>query len=239
MEPQPARPHETIRNLIAARRLTAKLVVLVAGFLCFAMMIAAQTVGQPAGQTSAPSTDTTQDFRAQSLKKGVWELGVLAGGGTGLGKSDNTQFFYAGGRGGYILTGEHLPGILRGNFEWAVDVLPLYPVLTPDGGAIYGASIKPAIWQWNFASFKKFAPYVAAAGGVVFSKSNVPPGDTSKVNFTPQFVVGSHYFFEKHRALFFEGSLGHLSSASLGPHNPGYNVTFLFAVGLSWFKGGH
>jgi lipid A 3-O-deacylase len=225
-------------------------------FLClgFATALRAQSADQTSAPTAsqAPSTaapqdsqlqslqkDTWGDFRAQSLKKGAWELGVLAGGGTGLGKSDNTQFFYAGGRVGYILTGEHLPGLLRGNFEWAVDVLPLYPVLTPDGGAIYGASIKPAIWEWNFTSFKKFAPYVAAAGGVVFSKSNVPPGDTSQINFTPQFVVGSHYFFERKRALFFEGSLGHLSSASLGPHNPGYNVTFVFTVGLSWMKGGH
>lgn len=192
-------------------------------------------------QTTAPDAQqppALEDFRAQSLVKGAWELGVLAGGGTGLGESYGTQFFYAGGRAGRILTGEHLPGLLRGNFEWAVDVLPIYSVLTPDGGGIYAASIKPAIWQWNFTSFKKFAPYVAAAGGVVFSKSNVPPGDTSKVNFTPQFVVGSHYFFQQRRALFFEGSVGHLSSASLGPHNPGYNVTFLFTVGLSWFKGG-
>jgi lipid A 3-O-deacylase len=51
-------------------------------------------------------------------------------------------------------------------------------------------------------------------------------------------VVGSRYFYQRRRALFFEGSLGHLSSASLGNHNPGYNVTFLFTVGLSWFKGG-
>jgi lipid A 3-O-deacylase len=201
--------------------------------------ISAQNTDQAAGQGAAAAASAPQDFRAQSLTKGSWELGVLAGGGTGLGKSDNTQFFYAGGRVGYILTGEHLPGMLRGNFEWAVDVLPLYPVLTPNGGAVYGASIKPAIWEWNFTSFKKFAPYVAAAGGVVFSKSNVPPGDTSQINFTPQFVVGSHYFFERKRALFFEGSLGHLSSASLGPHNPGYNVTFVFTVGLSWMKGGH
>lgn len=239
MNTQPAKCRQATRNVIAACRFSQKPMVLVAGLLCFATLLAAQTTSSTAGQTSTASPDPPQDFRAQTLKKGAWELGVLAGGGTGLGKSDNTQFFYAGGRAGYILTGEHLPGLLRGNFEWAVDVLPLYPILTPDGGGIYGASIKPAIWQWNFTSFKKFAPYVAAAGGVVFTTSNVPPGDTSTINFTPQFVVGTHYFFERRRALFFEGSLGHLSSASIGPHNPGYNVTLVFTVGLSWFKGGH
>jgi lipid A 3-O-deacylase len=200
---------------------------------------ARQADAQQAPAQQEPQVSTPQDFREQSLVKGAWELGVLAGGGTGLGKSDGTQFFYAGGRVGRVFTGDHLPGLLKGNFEWAVDIMPLYPVLTPGGGGIYGGSFKPVIWQWNFTSFKKFAPYVAAAGGIVFTKSNVPPGDTSQVNFTPQLVVGSHYFYQHRRALFFEGSLGHLSSASLGNHNPGYNVTFLFTVGLSWFKGGH
>jgi len=216
-----------------ARRFSRSLATAIILFLGFATVLPAQTTDQ---KPSAPAmAAASQDFRAESLKKGSWELAVLAGGGTGLGKSSGTQFIYAGGRAGYIFTEDHLPGLLRGNFEWAVDVLPLYSVLTPGGGAVYGSSFKPVIWQWNFTSGKKFAPYVAAAGGIVFSTSNVPPGDTSQVNFTPQLVAGTHYFFEKRRALFFEGSLGHLSSASLGHQNPGYNVTLLFTVGLSWF----
>jgi hypothetical protein len=39
------------------------------------------------------------------------------------------------------------------------------------------------------------------------------------------------------QALLFEIEFGHLSSASLGPHNPGYNGTFTATVGYSWFKG--
>jgi lipid A 3-O-deacylase len=176
-----------------------------------------------------------QDLPSASLTRGTWELGPLVGAGTGLGKSDNTQFLYTGGRAGLVLTGEHLPWLLRGNFEWAVDLMPVYTVFTP-GGAVYGGSFKPVIWQWNFTHGKKIAPYVAAAGGIVFSTNNIPPGDTSWVNFTPQFVVGTHVFTQRRRAFFFEGSLGHLSSASLGAHNPGYNVTLLFTVGYSWFK---
>ena len=102
---------------------------------------------------SAPVAPAAQDWVAQSMQKHTWELGVVAGGGTGLGKSDGTQFAFGGGRGGWILTGNHLPGILRGNFEWAIDVLPLYAVLPPASG-VYGASIRPAIWQWNFTSWQ-------------------------------------------------------------------------------------
>lgn len=177
-----------------------------------------------------------QDLPSASLTRGTFEFGPLIGGGSGLGKSSGTQFFYLGGRGGLVLTHEHLPWLLRGTFEWAVDGMPVYTVFTTTEGAVYGGSFKPVIWQWNFTSFHKFAPYVAAAGGIVFTTQNVPPGDTSWVNFTPQFVVGTRMFTRPRRAVFFEGSLGHLSSASLGPHNPGYNVTLVFAVGYSWFK---
>ena len=102
--------------------------------LIFALFLAAAVAAQ-----DAPSAPAAQDWVSQSLKRGAWELGVLAGGGTGLGKSSGTQFVYAGGRAGLILTGNHLPGFLHGNFEWAVDVMPLYAVLPParpdgDGG---------------------------------------------------------------------------------------------------------
>jgi lipid A 3-O-deacylase len=176
-----------------------------------------------------------QERFSDSLSVGTWELAPLVGAGSGLGKSANTQFFYAGGRVGRIFTGEHLPWFLRGDFEWAVDAMPVYTFFTPSG-TVYGGSFKPVIWQWNFTRGQKFAPYVAAAGGIVFTTKNIPPGNTSYVNFTPQFVVGTHLFTRPRRAVFLEGSLAHLSSASLGRHNPGYNVSLLFTVGYSWLK---
>src|SRR5271169_3868427 len=98
-----------------------------------------------------------QDLPANPIQKGTWELGLFGGGGIGLGKSDNTQFFYAGGRGGWVLTSDHLPGLLHGNFEWAVDVMPIY-VVFPPARAVYAGSIKPVIWKWNFTSGKKIIP---------------------------------------------------------------------------------
>jgi lipid A 3-O-deacylase len=177
-----------------------------------------------------------QNLPANPIQKGTWELGLFSGGGIGLGKSDNTQFFYVGGRAGRVLTSDHLPGIFRGNFEWAVDVMPIYVVFPPES-AVYGGSFKPAIWKWNFTSWKTIVPYFAAEGGVVLSRDNIPPGDTSYVNFTSQAAFGAHVFVKPGRALLFEGTVGHLSSASLGAHNPGYNALFTFSVGYTWFKG--
>ena len=170
---------------------------------------------------------------AEYLDRGAWEFGVFSGGGLGLGKSDTTQFMYAGGRIGLMLTGEHLHGWRRGEFEWAVDLMPMYTVFPPNS-AVYGGSFKPVIWQWNFTSGKKIIPYVAAAGGIVFTRANVPPGDTSTVNFTSQLVTGARIFLKPGRAIFFEDAIGHMSNASLGNHNPGYNGLIEFTIGFSW-----
>src|SRR6202046_2038285 len=135
------------------------------------------------------SAAAAQDPPVNPSQKGTWELGLFGGGGIGLGKSDNTQFFYAGGRAGRVFTSDHLSGIFRGNFEWDVDVMPIYVVFPPES-AVYGGSIKPAIWKWNFTNGKKIVPYFAAEGGVVFSRANIPPGDTSQINFTAGGALG-------------------------------------------------
>jgi lipid A 3-O-deacylase len=180
------------------------------------------------------SAIAAQDSSANPIQKGTWQLALFGGGGMGLGKSDNTQFFFMGGRAGRVFTSDHLSGIFRGNFEWDVDVMPIYVVFPPES-AVYGGSIKPIIWKWNFTSRKKVVPYFAPEGGIVFTRENIPPGDTSQVNFTPGAAFGANVFVKEKRAFLFEVEFGHLSSASLGPHNPGYNGTFTFTVGYSWF----
>jgi lipid A 3-O-deacylase len=242
MEAQRPRPHFSKLILKILRWLPVRLSLAVLLSLVAVLALPAQTVATaptpPPGTNADPVPVDNGDWVHQSLGQHAIQLGLLAGAGTGLGHSGGTQFGYAGGRGGIILSPEFLPGFLRGNFEWAADVLPMY-VVFPPSGAVWGGSIRPVIWQWNFTSARKFAPYVAAVGGIVFTTSNVPPGDTSQVNFTPGIAFGSNVFVKPHRAVFFEGSIAHLSNASLGNRNPGYNVNFLFTVGYSWFKGGH
>jgi hypothetical protein len=183
-----------------------------------------------------------QDFSstglpARSLTKGTWDFGLLGGGGTGLSYARDTQFLYAGGRVGFILTGDHGSGLGRGNFEWAMEMLPLYEVLTP-GGAVYGGSFKPAVWRWNFTSGKTIAPYASIAGGILFSTRNLPPGNTSWVNFTPQAALGANVFIKPGKALLMEAAYVHHSNAGLSTYNPGYNASIFFTVGYSWFRRG-
>lgn len=197
---------------------------------------------QQSADANAPqeggTVQASGDYVHETLRRGAWETGLVAGGGDGLGKSDNTQFMWAGGRVGLVLTGEHLPGWLRGDFEWAGDVLPIFTVFPPNS-AVYGGSIRPVIWQWNFTSHQKVAPYFAAVGGIIFTRQNIPPGDTSQVNFSPGASFGANVFTKSKRALKFEMSIIHISNASLGNHNPGYNGSIFFTFGYSWFHGGH
>lgn len=180
-------------------------------------------------------TARAQSLSAQSETRGAWELEPFIGGGTGLGKASNTQFLIAGGRVGKILTGEHFSGFLRGNFELATEAMPLYLVMQP-GGAVYGASFKPLIFKWNFAGTRRVAPYALITGGVFFTSSNVPPGNTSNVNFTPQGALGFYFFHRPRRAWDFEIQAVHTSNASLGHLNPGLNGSLIFTLGYSWFK---
>lgn len=214
--------------------------------IIMALVLAAVLCGAAAAQdatsqvantpdTSGRRADSANPVRA-TLRKGTWEFGLFAGGGNGLGTADDTQFFVAGGRVGRILTSEHLPGWLRGNFEWAGDAMPAYVIFPSSTGAVYGGSFTPVMWLWNFTGRRKVAPYFGPQGGVVFSTHNIPPGNTSYVNFTPGGVLGLHLFMREGRAVMIEGGIIHHSNASLGTTNPGYNASFILKLGYTWYK---
>lgn len=198
----------------------------------------------PATAAKPATPDATEEINATTYyHNGVWESGFFAGGGEGLGSSHYTQFFYTGVRAGTVLTNDHLGGVLRGNFEFAGEFMPVYEVLGRDpvsyaADNIYGVSIKPVILRWNFTGAKRFAPYITLEGGMLFSTRDVPPDTdghhTSWFNFTPQGAVGVNIFTRPGQAVNVEVELVHHSSASLGTFNPGYNASFFFSFGYTW-----
>jgi lipid A 3-O-deacylase len=120
------------------------------------------------------------------------ELGVLMQGGFGVTEDrGDFKFFMLGGHAGKVLTGEYLPGILKGNFEYAVEVFPLWQSYTPTiqrescvegecsapytvGGTFTGVSITPIILRWNFRGTERVSPWVQGAGGVVWTNHKYP-----------------------------------------------------------------
>jgi lipid A 3-O-deacylase len=175
--------------------------------------------------------------RAQAgPEKGGHELELWTGGGHGTnGITSNTVVWNAGARYGWVLTGPHGPGFLRGKFEYAVDVVPVFLVFRPASTA-YGVALDPIALKWNFDTYRRMTPYVQADGGVLFTSSQVPQ-DTSHVNFTPSGALGMHILGRKFNWSA-EVRFMHISNASLSSPNPGIN-TLQLRLGVGLFTSPH
>jgi len=169
-----------------------------------------------------------------ALRQPVWTKGVFLGGSTSFANTPSAQTFLAGARFGRVLTNEHGSNFLRGSFEMDIDVIPINEFWY-NGNAQYAAAINPFIAKWNFTKGSTIAPWVAAVGGIVFSTSNLPPGDTSVVNFTSGLEMGTHIFRADRQSVDLAVKIYHLSNASIGNKNPGINGAVQFTVGYSWF----
>jgi lipid A 3-O-deacylase len=153
---------------------------------------------------------------------GGHELQVWTGGGHGLnGSTSDTGLWNLGVRYGWVLTDPVGPGPLRGRFEYAVDVVPVF-LLTQRTGTAYGFGLDPFALKWNFAGDHKVTPYAELAGGTLFSNTQVPPG-TSRVNFTSSGAVGLHFPRSKYNWSA-EVRFMHISNAGLATPNPGINT---------------
>jgi len=174
--------------------------------------------------------------RAQAApEKGGHELEVWSSGGHSVsGGASGIGVWDAGARYGWILTGPHGPGLLRGNFECAVGAVPVFLFFEP-GRTVYGASLEPLILQWNFEKHGRVVPYAQLSGGVLFTNHDFPAG-ISTVNFTPSAAAGVHLLGHKiHWSA--ELRYQHISDAGLTTPNPGVN-TIQGRIGIGWFSRG-
>jgi lipid A 3-O-deacylase len=163
------------------------------------------------------------------------EVQVWGGGGHSVpgGRSD-TGIFDLGLRYGWVITGEHLPGILRGRFEYVLDAEPVYLIFQPANTA-YGWGFNPLGLKWNFARRGRLSPYLELSGGTLFSDHSVPTY-TNTVNFTSAAALGTHVLGPKYNWSL-ELRYLHISNAGLADPNPGVNtVQVRLGVGRFWRK---
>jgi hypothetical protein len=200
-----------------------------------------------------------ESLPASSESKGAWDFGVWGGGGhTVSGGVQDVGVMNAGVRIGKILTEEHGSGWYRGNFEYAIDLIPAYvffnapnhlqilavtcPVTNPQcgpffsiqRGTTYGGGFNPFDVRWNFAGTKRISPYFELNGGVLFTNHELPVG-TSTVNFVSGATVGVNIFTRMKRAISLDIRYAHISNAGLSSPNPGLN-TVQGQIGYHWFK---
>lgn len=171
-----------------------------------------------------------------------FNFGVLAQTGFGVTEDRGSfKFLMAGVHAGKVLTGMSGPGMLRGNFEYGVEVFPFWQSYTPTtwrqncvnaipgstincsapyriGGTFTGVSITPAILRWNFAGTRRLTPWVQGAGGVVWTNHKYPAFGGPAVNATG----GNNLYYTL-------GDNGPNADASV------WNFTPQFGVGVHYF----
>jgi hypothetical protein len=130
---------------------------------------------------------------------------------------------------GRVLTESHGPGALRGRFELAFEVAPLFAQYRPD--KTYGIGITPLMWRWNFEPRGRLAPFAELAGGGLWTRDAVPEQTTTS-NFTAHASYGIRYFFSPTRTLNVAYRFHHISNGNRLERNPGVNAHVLM-VGVS------
>ena len=194
---------------------------LVSGFLMFfsvvILVIAAAGVG----------------FAQAGPEEDGHEVQVWTGGGHSVpGGTSHTGIFDVGLRYGWVITGPHLPGLLRGRFEYAVDAVPAYLIFQPANTA-YGVGFNPLGLKWNFERRGRLSPYFELSGGTLFSDHSVPTY-TNTLNFTSAAALGTHVLGPKYNWSV-ELRYLHISNAGLATPNPGLNtVQVRVGVGRFW-----
>jgi lipid A 3-O-deacylase len=239
--------------------LKKQMVVLVVFLLGLVPVSLSQTssssIPSNAGQTASTPAVSDGDFVSHVMKRDPWDRGIFIDGGFGTSGETSDHFLNAGVRIGKVLTDAAGPGILRGQFEYAIELIPYWQAFTPKetytlttvdpprqvttGGTYTGLSMTPVILRWNLVRWKRVMPWLQGGGGLIWTNHKFPPNGskgTSVWNFEPQIGIGMHYFVKPNQAITFAANAVHISNASLGDSNPGVNATVQFQIGYSWWK---
>jgi lipid A 3-O-deacylase len=217
----------------------------------------------PEGAAADPH-DMSANPVAEVRNARSWEYGPFINWGKGVGDRADFNFLWGGAQLGKTLTPVVHAGIFSGQFEYGGNFMPLWLAFTPaphnqtfiyqgvvydqpiGGGTYVGLSLTPVIFRWNFLTkSRRIQPWFQGAGGLVYTTHKFPPdvlvthgtpGGTSVWNFSPQGGIGMHYFLRSRRSIDLGVNAVHISSASLGDHNPGVNASIQVQVGYTFWK---
>ena len=167
------------------------------------------------------------------VRQGATEWSAVTGTGIGIaGGGSDANFWAMHLRWGRVLTTARGPGLLRGNLEYAVEVVPAFVIA--QSTTVFGAGLTPLLLQYNFSGGRRFVPFIQAGAGMLFTTRKVPE-DTSQFNFTPQGGIGAYWFRRPRSAVVFGVRYHHISNASTAERNPGHNAIYIYS-GISWWR---
>jgi len=165
---------------------------------------------------------------------GAWEFSLWsreAIGNSAYGDVGDAYMSVAGFRTGYVFARPVIHDRVRGSVEYFFDIVPVFVLTKP--GVVYGGGLSPVGFKWNFLNRRQ--SYVAFSGGGIFSKRNLPPGNTSSFNFTISADAGLSLWSNARQSLGAGAGFWHLSNATLGGSNPSLNCVQFF-VEYHWYK---
>jgi hypothetical protein len=164
--------------------------------LCVALVAGSAFAQSSTAKVSSPAASTSSGAK--------WDFGALVQSGFGLTEDRGSfKFLLIGGHAGRILTPDLGRGLLKGNFEYGVELFPLWQSYTPKfqrancvqgfppvspppgtyascsalftvGGTFTGVSVTPAIFRWNFTHGERWMPWIQGAGGLIWTNHKYP-----------------------------------------------------------------
>ena len=202
--------------------------------LTLLLLLACAPFGE--AQTSADDTNGAGALDVESLLVvGSSEWMVAAGpafGAVVAHSAPGHKYFRSSVSWGRVLAEPWGPGVLRGRFEWAIEVVPLFAQFNPD--ETLGVGVTPVTWRWNFDPRGKVSPFLEVAGGLLWTGEPVPP-QTTAANFTAHASYGIRYFYRSRQALVIAYLFDHISNGNRLERNPGVNAHTV-QVGLSLMR---
>lgn len=143
---------------------------------------------------------------------------------------------------------------VRGQFEYLAEIEPFWlshsppqPILIIPSNPLdsfelhftasnsHGVAVTPMLFRYRFPAHSRLTPYIQLGGGLLYTFSEFPEGQSSIINFTPQADFGTHIATGKKQAIVLGVNVEHISNAGLGYLNPGITVTVAYRVGYTWW----
>ena len=134
--------------------------------------------------------------------------------------------------GAAILSGEHGPGVLKGQLEMVIEVTPVFVAF--QSGHAEGTGFSPVMFRWNFRQYRAIQPFVDAAAGMTVTNRDVPE-NTTRLNFAEHAGIGTRLRVAERWALVVGYRLHHLSNNGTAARNPGVTSHVGYA-GVSWMS---
>jgi len=133
---------------------------------------------------------------------------------------------------GRILTTEHGPGILAGQFELSFQVMPIV-VRGPED--FWGVGLTPVFVRWRFSGTGAVRPFADASAGFMFVDWKTPGPGRIPGNFNEQVGFGVRLGHARRSGFLLGYRFQHISNGGRAHPSPAVDTHLLYA-GVSFMK---